>query len=207
MDSQETLLDQFVGTFDKLCEMAEYADIYPIVAELAVGEPDQLGQTPWKPLSVNTEGHCLDPLYAKLPARFPPLFERLLLSYRWAEVDLLSYTLLPNPPGPDLSRFFEQISKDRGLWESLIPAGYMQFAKGADYDYDPICFDIKSRTKNGDCRIVKIDHEEILCNNRVKVVAELASSFEELVRQTIRLAADRRWPGDPTANPSGRGRI
>jgi hypothetical protein len=35
---------------------------------------------------------------------------------------------------------------------------------------------------------VKIDHEEILCNNRVKVVAELALGFEELVRQTIESA-------------------
>jgi hypothetical protein len=32
---------------------------------------------------------------------------------------------------------------------------------------------------------VKIDHEDILCNSRVKVVAELASSFEDLVRRTI----------------------
>jgi hypothetical protein len=192
MDRQETLLEQFVGTFEKLCEMAEYADIYPIVAEFAVGEPDELGQTHWHPLKVSTDDHYLGPLYAKLPARFPLLFERLLLSYRWAEVDLQSYTLLANPPGPDLSRFFEQISKDPGLSESLIPAGYIQFAKGPEYDYDPVCFDIKSRTKNGDCRIVKIDHEEILCNNRVKVVAELAPRFEELVLRTIRLAADRR---------------
>jgi len=114
----------------------------------------------------------------------------LLLSYRWAEVDLQSYTLLANPPGRDLSRFFEQISKDPGLWESLIPAGYIQFAKGPEYDYDPVCFDVKARTKNGDCPIVKIDHEEILCNNRVKLVAELASTFEELVHQTVRRAED-----------------
>lgn len=182
------LLERFVGTFATLCEMAEYADIYPIVAEFKVDEPDELGQTHWQPLKVITDDHYLAALYAKLPARLPPLFERLLLSYRWAEVDLHSYTLLANPPGPDLSRFFEQISKDPGLWGSLIPAGYIQFAKGPDYDYDPVCFDIKSRTKSGDCRIVKIDPEEILCNNKVKVVAELASTFEELVHQTVRRA-------------------
>ena len=57
--------------------------------------------------------------------------------------------------------------------------------KGPDLDYDPVSFDLKSRNKNGDYRIVKIDHEEILCNNRIRVVAELAPSFEHLVRQTI----------------------
>jgi len=32
---------------------------------------------------------------------------------------------------------------------------------------------------------VKIDHEQILCYDRVKEVAELAPTFRQLVRQTI----------------------
>jgi hypothetical protein len=47
---------------------------------------------------------------------------------------------------------------------------------------------MKSRKQGGDCRIVKIDHEQILCNYRVKIVSELAPSFYELVLQTIVLA-------------------
>ena len=66
-----------------------------------------------------------------------------------------------------------------------MPAGYIQFGKGPGLEYDPVSFDLKSRNKNGDYRIVKIDHEEILCNNRIKLVAELVPSFEHLVRQTI----------------------
>jgi hypothetical protein len=56
-------------------------------------------------------------------------------------------------------------------------------------DYDPVCFDIKKRTKSNDYRIVKIDHEEILCNNRIKVVSELAPSFEQLMIETISRAS------------------
>jgi hypothetical protein len=119
------------------------------------------------------------------PPRFPPLYEKLVLTYRWAEVDLGLFTLLANPPGPDLERLLEQMRKDPALWGQLTPAGYIQFAKGAEYDYDPVCFDVRERKRNGDYRIVKIDHEEILCNSRIKLVTELASSFEELVRQTI----------------------
>ena len=55
-------------------------------------------------------------------------------------------------------------------------------------DYDPVCFEIKSR-RNRDYRIVKIDHEEILCNYRIKVVSEIAPSFRALVLQTIERAA------------------
>jgi hypothetical protein len=81
---------------------------------------------------------------------------------------------------------------DKALWKNLIPGGYIQFGKGPDLDFDPVCFDIRSRTKNKEYRIVKIDHEEILCNNRVKVVAEIAPSFKELVLKTIESAVSHR---------------
>jgi len=77
------------------------------------------------------------------------------------------------------------MSLDKALWNSLLPAGYVQFGKGPDLDYDPVCFDIKSSNENGEYRIVKIDHEQILCNDRVKLVAELAPTFRELVLRTI----------------------
>ena len=116
---------------------------------------------------------------------FRPFYQRLVLSYRWAEIDLQSYRLLANPPGPDLNGLIGEITRDPTLWRYLLPAGYVQFGKGPGADYDPVSFDIRSRKKNGDCRIVKIDHEEILCNERVKVVADLAPTFEQLVVQTI----------------------
>ena len=188
MNDKDLLLEQFVSCFEKLDEMTASRVLDPIAWEFAVGKSDELGRKRWQPIRVSTDPSCLDPIYATLPARFPPLFERLALSYRWADVDLQSHTLLANPRGSDLSRLFGQISKDPGLWEALIPAGYVRFGKGPDMDYDPVCFDIRSRRKNGDCRVVKIDHEEILCNNRVKVVAELAPGFEELVRRTIEFA-------------------
>ena len=186
--SDADLLEQFVSTFEKLDDMTAIRETNPIAWELRVAEPDQFGWIQWRPQKVFADAESLAPLYAKLPARFPPLYERFLLSYRWAEVDLGSFRLLANPPGPDLTRLLAEIEKDKGLSESLVPAGFMQFGKGPDTDYDPVCFDINSRTKLSDYRIVKIDHEEILCNYRIKVVAEVAPNFEQLVRQTIERA-------------------
>jgi hypothetical protein len=60
--------------------------------------------------------------------------------------------------------------------------------KDLTFDYDPVCFDLKSRKKNREFSIVKLDHEEILCNERIKVVAELAPTFEQLVKTTIEVA-------------------
>jgi hypothetical protein len=182
------LLEHFVATFEKLDDMSSTQRSDPAAWELRVVESDEHGQIEWRPAKTPADPRLLDPLYAKLPARFPPLYEQLVLSYRWAQVDLRSFRLLANPPGPDLSCLFKEMTGDDALWESLAPAGYVQFGRGPGVDYDPVCFDTKHRTKRKDCRIVKIDHEEILCNYRVKVVAELAPSFEQLVAITIEQA-------------------
>ena len=189
MKDDEFLVDRYVTTFEKLDgEMVADETRSPLASALDTGRVDEIGWKIWKPLKISSPPQLLDGIYASLPGRFPPLFERLVLSYRWTEVDLQTYRLLGNPPGLDLSGLLEGISGDPGLWEALLPAGYIQFGRGPDLDYDPVCFEMKSQSKGRDCRIVKIDHEEILCNYRVKVVTELAPSFRSLVEKTIALA-------------------
>jgi hypothetical protein len=188
--SDEQLLERYIATFEKLDEMIVNEFSMPPAEQLAVGVEDEYGFRRWKPIKFETPEPFLQEIYAELPDqfRFPRLFEQLLLTYRWAVVDLSTYRLLANSPGQDLNGFFQQITNDPGLWEALIPAGFVQFGRGPDLDYDPVCFDMKSRKQGRDCRIVKIDHEQILCNYRVKIVSELAPSFYELVLQTIVLA-------------------
>jgi hypothetical protein len=189
MNDHAELAQRFIESFEVVAVNLEFfQDLEPTAALLATGPADDYGQRRWKPMTAENEPSALDPLYAKLPARFPPLYEQLVLSHRWADVDLQTFTLLANPPSEGLSGLLQRIMKDKGLWETLIPNGYLQFGKGPDMDYDPVCFDISSR-KNRDYRIVKIDHQDILCNSRIKVVAEIAPSFRALVLQTIERAA------------------
>lgn len=190
-ERRNSLVDEFVACFERLGEMSADEVLDLVAWQLATGEADSLGRKKWRPLPVETDREQLSPMYGKLPAKFPRLYEQLVLSYRWAEVDLGTFRLVPNPPGPDLSGLLREISRDSGLWHSLLPAGFIRFGKGPDMDYDPVCFDIKKRTKNGDYTVVKIDHEEILCNYRVKVVAELAPSLEDLMQRTIQRASGR----------------
>ncbi len=190
-EQESGLVPSFIASFDRLNELTADEILDPVAWQLVSGDADQFGCRHWRPAKVITDRACLEELYSRLPARFPPLFELLLLSYRWAEVDLRLYTLLANPPGPDLTGFFTQLSKDKALWNCLSRARYIQFGRGPDASYDPVCFDVRSRRKGGECRIVKIDHEEILCNDRIRVTAELAPSFRQLMLGTI-AQADRR---------------
>jgi len=82
--SDHALIEQFVASFEKLDEMAFFEATDPVAAHLAFGDPGPYGQRRWKPLAVRTDTSLLDPLYSRLPARFPPLYEQLVLSYRWA---------------------------------------------------------------------------------------------------------------------------
>jgi hypothetical protein len=144
----------------------------------------ELGQV----VPVRTSPEALRDLRAVLPAPLPPLYERLILTYRWPESDLGEFRLLANPVGPRLTGLLEEMKRDSVLWDELIPRGWIRFGKGAGLNYDPVCFDIRRRRRDGDYRIVQLDHEEILCHSRIKEVAELALSFRELVEKTVRKA-------------------
>jgi hypothetical protein len=184
--NEELLVERFVDCFDKLGdEMVALDDSLPVDWQLATGDRDEYGWRRWRPIKVTTDSSFLEPIYSKLPARFPPLFERLILSYRWHEIDLHFYRLLANPPGPDLIGLLHEMSGSPDMWRCLLEKGYVQFGRGPDMNFDAVCFDLSSRKKNRDCRVVQIDHEQILCNNRVKVLSEIAPSFEQLVMKTI----------------------
>jgi len=93
-----------------------------------------------------------------------------VLAYRWGDVDLGFYRLLGNPSGTDLSGLLNRLLKHKFLSNFfLLKNGYMPFGRGPDIDYDPVCFNLKSREKTGEFAIVKLDHEEILCNGANKI--------------------------------------
>jgi hypothetical protein len=124
-------------------------------------------------------------MYSELPARFPRLYRRLALSYRWAEVDLQSCRLPANPPGAGLRGSPHEMSRDSNAWRRLLEAGHIRFGKGPGADYDPFRFDTSSRPEKEDYKIVKLDRERILCHERIGIVAGLSPGFEQLMPRTI----------------------
>jgi hypothetical protein len=181
------LIDRYVASFEKLDDMTMSGVIDPGEWPIGEVETDELGLQVWRPLRSDTPAIALDTLYEKLPGRLPRLYEALVLRYRWDEVSLDSYCLAANPPGSGLVKLLHELSKDNSLWSFLLNAGYVRFGC-SETSYDPVCFDFNSRRKNGERRIVRIDHEQVLCNERLKIVSELAPTFETLVRGTIEAA-------------------
>jgi hypothetical protein len=183
--TDDELLRRFVatfGAFDDLLasrQLIGTGNIHPLVLE----PWSEWGFAQWRPIAQPTPREALKAVYSFIPGKFPPLYERLILSYRWYEVDVGPLRLLSSLP-PRLDGLVDSITKDQGLFATLTSAGFVQFGKGADVDYDPVCFDVSSYAGD-DCRVVKFDHEEILMHGRLVEVAELAPSFHALVDRLL----------------------
>jgi hypothetical protein len=150
-------------------------------------EPDQsFAVQRWE-----TPVEALDELRTALGVRLPALYERLVLSYRWPEADLGPFTLLAHPPGEGLAGLLDEIRRDPAFCEELIPLGLIPFGRGPGGWYDPVCFDTRRRRSGGDCRVVRLDHEEVLCNSRLREVAELAPTFRRLLEDLVREEVSR----------------
>ena len=185
-ESDETLIASYVSAFERFDDMRSTEVAHGLLVRI-----DAEGWHLWRAKLQHADRSALESLYVGMgfrgtsATRFPPLYEILILSYRWAEVDLGTYRLLANQPAEDLAPLLAIMQKDRGLWSTLIPNGYVPFGRGADLNYDPVCFDFRNRQKNGDCRIVRLDHEAILCDGRIGAVTEIAPNFRSLVLGTI----------------------
>ena len=74
------LLEQFVVSWKKLDGFSVDASLDPLASQFATGEENQFNEKLWRPILQTTDPSMLDPLYAKLSARFPPLYEQLVLT-------------------------------------------------------------------------------------------------------------------------------
>ncbi len=182
--SDDQLLADFVATFQKFDDSLWERD--RIVPDFMLVERDpEDGTQEWKPAKVATERSELAELYQRIPAPFSPLYERLVLTYRWYQVMLPTFTLLANPPGPIAEGLAAEIFVDYTFVQLLIPQGYIPFAKGPDYNYDPVCFAMGTRLADGEFPIVQFDHEDILCNLRLGDRVVLAPTFRALIEQIV----------------------
>lgn len=168
--TDQALLDEFVASFAFNAEVDKY---------------DEYGQPLPPPTAYLTNSRELEPLYSLLPGKFPPLYEQLALSYRWPPVELPNLALLPNPLGQTLDGLLAQMRRDNGLWTSLLPNGFVPFGKAGGGHYDPICFDMRHRQKDGDCPLVRVEHEAILCFDRIDETSIVAASFRDLVQNFV----------------------
>lgn len=120
----------------------------------------------------------------KLPRRLPQSFSSFLSRYSFPSFNLGGITLFPwNSMS---NKYADEASASKGsLSELLLPAGYVQIGFPETGSFDAVCFDLTQQKKNREYRIVQADHEDILCNWKVRISVELWPSFITLINRVL----------------------
>lgn len=116
-------------------------------------------------------------LEAKLPQRFPVSFRSLVTRYSFSTFDVGGLSFFSNLGDGSDEELSVAIFKDRIIAKATLKAGFIQFARPVSGSYDPVCFDTNRKSRNREFPIVRLDHEEILCRDRIHIVEILADSF------------------------------
>jgi hypothetical protein len=136
--------------------------------------------------SIAHAGHAIQPindapwiteLEQRLPKRLPVSFRSLVTRYAFPPLEVGELLLFGNMGTDDVDEMSNAIFQDRIIAEGTMRAGYIQFARPATGNYDPICFDARRPVSNREFPIVRIDHEELLCRDRIRVSEKFAQSF------------------------------
>ena len=131
----------------------------------------------------------------QLPKRLPPSFTSFLSRYSFPPFDVGGISLFGWES--DSNAFAEEACAAKGsLSELLLPEGYVQIGRPDTGDFDAVCFDLNSHKQNREYRIVRVDHEDVLCNFRVRVSGEVWPSFVKLA-YTVVGSAEARVHEDP----------
>lgn len=89
--------------------------------------------------------------------------------------------LFGNMDGKQRDDFVVASVRDATLCSVTRRNGLLQIGKPVSGSYDPVCFDLRSRSKTGEGPVVRLDHEAILIEGRIAVVSTVAASFLELL--------------------------
>ena len=118
---------------------------------------------------------------AKLPRRLPPSFSSLVSRYCFPSFEFAEIEFFANLNGQSEDELVVAAFRDKHLWRPALTQGFIQIGKPSSGSYDPICFDMRHPWRGQEYRVVRLDHEELLQRERVRIVEEVAESFLTLI--------------------------
>jgi hypothetical protein len=127
----------------------------------------------------------IDALETKLPRRLPASFRSLVLRYAFPSFDAGHLRFFANTGDDASEELAVGIFRDQFIANATLKAGYIQFARPQDGSYDPICFDARRSVSNREFPIVRLDHEAILCHDRIREAAPISKSFYRFVADLV----------------------
>ena len=175
-------IDRLINCFVEQVNMShrEPVSVDESPASVLVGVPDDCGNSDWliKPYS---DTYWITDLEKQLNMSLPYALRSLVSRYIFPAFDALGICFFANTPeGMDRHEFRTKLFDDQALCPMLLAHRYLRFAQPDLYNYDPICIDM-NHGSGIDGAIVRIDHEDILCFDKLTVTEVIAPSLVSLL--------------------------
>jgi hypothetical protein len=178
------LVERFVEKINAGTREPEFLESVPVPCRLPASGDEPLFSD-WRVVRSH-ESSWIRELEQRAGLRFPSTFRELIGEYLFPRFEcgpLSFYAVGLSEESPEFK--FEElrgvIFKDAGLTDFLLPRKLFPFARPRTWDYDPICFDFREDPKAKDAPVIRVDHEAILCNDRLRISDHVAPSFRELL--------------------------
>lgn len=125
----------------------------------------------------------IDSLEKRIGINFPKSFRSLLTRYSYPAFEVGKIMLFANS-GVDLFWEYEKnFFADKYLTNTLLENGFLYMGHPHFSNYNPICFNISKGIPEPP--IVNIDHEEILCKGKLRVIEQIEDSFPKYINSII----------------------
>lgn len=190
-DLAQRRVDAFVGAVN--------SSPRSILARAEIPEQCRLSEGEWPgtfnwQITLSAGADWLPKLEGRLPFRLPPTFRSLIARYLFPSFEtgpLTFYSVGVRDSDSHGTEFRLAIFGDHVMSPLLLKHGLLPFARPADGSYDPVCFDYRVSRRRLEPAVLRIDHEEILCNERIRIVESLAQGFDMLIEETTRQLQSR----------------
>jgi hypothetical protein len=127
-------------------------------------------------------GSWLQELTTRTPFRWPLSFYSLISRYQFPSFCCGPLQFYSVGLATDQSELRNAVFRDKAMVAVLREHGYLPFARPEDSSYDPICFDCINVSGDKEPTVVRIDHEETLCRERIRVLQVLSPGFQLLLK-------------------------
>ena len=126
----------------------------------------------------------MDELKERLETVLPPFFRSLVTRYQFPAFDCGMILLYANTEEGTRFELREEIFSDQALSDVLVANHLIPFGRPVDLHPDPICFDGRSPSTEGEFPVVRVDRAATL-DGDTPVVKRLAAGFYDVVSQLI----------------------
>jgi hypothetical protein len=192
----EAKVDSFVAEINRSRREALFLEEIPNSCVLS--ESEVSGMYHWR-IVRSVDSDWLPLFENSLPFPLPLSFHTLIERYTFPSFEagpIRMYSVGIRESQDDYMELQKAALRDKNLVPMLFKNGYLPFARPENDNYDQICFDYRREGKKKEPAVVTIDHEEILCNSRIKVVEVIAASFDGLLDRIIEDLHRKRQEGE-----------